>query len=131
MTAAPIPVVLVVEDDEDVRETILESLEEEGYVAVGARDGEEAIRFLGEMPTMPALILLDMMMPNMNGFQFREAQLACPAWSAIPVVVLTADGTVDSKATQLGAAGILRKPVKLATLLGTVARTCGEAKGES
>lgn len=119
----PAPVlVLVVEDDRDVRDTVIEALEDQGYAARGASDGAEALDLLRSGWGPPALVLLDLMMPGMNGAQFREAQLADPNLASIPVVLLSADATIEQKATTLRAAAFLKKPVKLAALLDAAAR---------
>lgn len=122
--------VLVVEDDRDVRDTVIEALEDVGIPAHGAADGAEALEVLrARSDRPPALVLLDLMMPVMNGTQFRERQLADPVLAAIPVVLLSADGSVDAKARALGTAGFLRKPVKLAVLLETAKRFVDGQRG--
>ena len=116
-------VVFVVEDDADIRDMIRQILELEGYAVRTASDGFDALAQIrhGERPR---LILLDLMMPGMNGWEFRAAQLEDPSLADIPVVVLSGDGTVASKAGTMNAAGFLRKPVELNTLLETVSRFC-------
>lgn len=111
--------VLLVEDDYDVRETIAEVLVDEGYVVVTAPDGERALEQL-RGGLRPFAILLDLMMPGMNGYQFRLEQRADPALAAIPVIVLTADRLVDLKADELVASAYLRKPTGLADLLAAL-----------
>ncbi len=118
--------VLVVEDDRDVRETVIEALEDQGYEADGAGDGAAALDVLRSGTELPTLILLDLMMPGMNGQQFREAQLADGTLDAIPVVLLSADASIEQKAATMQAAGFLRKPVRLAALLECAARFTGE-----
>lgn len=111
--------IMVVEDDRDIRETVVEILAEHGYVVSGASDGLQAFELLTNSPK-PDLVLLDLMMPHMNGFEFRERQLNSPEYSAIPIVVLSADGNVSDKATKLGAAAFVRKPVKIQPLLDLI-----------
>ena len=114
--------VLLVEDDHDVRETIAEVLTDEGYVVVTAADGKQALDQL-RGGLRPFVILLDLMMPGMNGYQFRGEQRAEPPPIAdIPVIVLTADRLVEQKASELGAAAYLKKPTPLAELLQTLQR---------
>jgi CheY-like chemotaxis protein len=116
--------VLVVDDNTDLRELIMAVLEAEGYDVSGAADGARALERLREEPR-PDLVLLDLMMPVLDGWQFRKQQLADPAVAAIPVIVLSGDADADAHAVALRAAGSLRKPVDLERLLGTVARTLG------
>jgi CheY-like chemotaxis protein len=115
--------ILVVEDDQDIRESIVEVLEEGGYTVSVAGDGLEALESLQH--ARPDLILLDLMMPNMNGFQFREAQLSNADHAKIPVAIVTADANVKEKAEQLRAVGFARKPLKIQPLLDLVSRALG------
>jgi CheY-like chemotaxis protein len=113
---------LVVEDDPDIRESLVEVLQDEGYRVSAAGDGQQALDVLEAASESPALILLDLMMPVMNGFQFREAQLARAEWAAIPVLVITADANAKAKAGSLKAAGLLQKPLKIQPLLDLIAQ---------
>ncbi len=115
------PSVLVVDDDRDICEVVQTVLELEGYAVVTAGDGAEALARL-RAGVRPCLIILDLMMPNMNGMQFREQQQD-PELRAIPVVVLSGDGRAGMKAATLGVEG-LRKPVELDVLLDAVRRSC-------
>src|SRR5262249_27660442 len=85
--------VLVVDDDADVRGMLAQVLELEGYDVVTAADGREALRRLEER--RPFLVLLDLMMPGMNGWQFRAEQLKQPGIADVPVVVLSGDGSME------------------------------------
>jgi len=116
--------VLIVDDDPDIRGAVLETLEDEGYVALGARNGQEALALLRSLPVQPGLILLDMMMPVMDGQGFRTEQLADKAISEIPVVVMTADAQGTRKTDTLKAAAVLKKPVELEGLLDVVRTFC-------
>jgi CheY-like chemotaxis protein len=122
--------ILVVDDDHEVREAIAEVLADYGYVITTASNGREALARLhaGERPKV---ILLDLMMPFMDGFQFRAVQKAQPDLSDIPVVVLTAHHDVSNVAARLGVAAGLRKPFELTTLLETLDRVCGPRPGSS
>ena len=115
------PLVLVVEDDDDVRHSLAEVLAAEGFGVTEARHGAEALERLRTGPP-PQLILLDLMMPVMNGWEFRDAQRAVPAWAAIPTVILSAVPEARQDAKRLGADGYLIKPVDLPLLLSTVER---------
>lgn len=113
--------VMIVDDDFDVRESITDVLEDEGYCVVSAVDGLDALAVLRRDPP-PDLILLDWMMPRCDGAHFRAQQLQEPALASIPVVLLTADLRVQDKQRSLGTAGFLTKPVQLDDLLTTVER---------
>lgn len=115
--------VLVVEDDLDIRETFQQLLEIEGYRVLTAGNGQEGIDVLKRADELPCLILLDLMMPVMNGWEFLEVQKSDPKIARIPVVVVTAAG--KEKERTVSAAGFLKKPIELDTLLATVARYCG------
>ncbi len=110
--------VLVVDDDRDIRETMLDVLNEEGFDATGAAHGGEALAALVTGP-LPCLIFLDLMMPVMDGRAFREQQLRDVALARIPVVVISAHRGADD-ATALGAAGFLSKPLRILDLLGAI-----------
>jgi two-component system chemotaxis response regulator CheY len=118
----PPKTILVVDDDVEIREALTDVLEEEGYEVRSAANGVEALAMLRRyLASPPSLIVLDLMMPQMNGWQFCEAQRADPALAPIPVLVISA------AALELGRASIagnprLRKPIELAHLLEAVAR---------
>jgi CheY-like chemotaxis protein len=114
------PVVLVVDDDGDIREALRDVLEDSGYLVHTAADGREALVVLRREPHV-SLILLDIMMPVMDGWEFRAEQVHDAAIADIPVVVITAVGDADEKARAMAAAGALRKPVRLKDLLAAVA----------
>ncbi len=113
--------VVVVDDDDDVRETICELLRTAGYHAEEARDGLDALRVLRSGPP-PCLVLLDLMMPVMSGWQFREEQLRDPELKGIPVIAITAARHLEPLA--IPGAEILLKPLSMANLLKAVARHC-------
>ena len=118
----PVPkeAILVVDDDPSIRDALTSLLEERGYVVSAAVDGQEALdRLRGSSP--PWLIVLDLMMPVMDGFEFRVRQLQDPTLAAIPVVVLSA-GDLPRKVAPLGVAAWLPKPVEPATLLEIIER---------
>jgi CheY-like chemotaxis protein len=113
---------LVVEDDIDIRESLTGVLEAEGLAVVATANGEEALSYLRGAPTTPDFILLDLMMPIMDGFQFREEQRKDARLSGIPVIVLSGHPNARAKATHLGAAAVIVKPVTLDGLLTVIAR---------
>jgi CheY-like chemotaxis protein len=118
--------ILVVDDDVDIRDATRLVLEHRGYRVVTASNGQEALRLLRADGAVD-LILLDMMMPVMDGWGFRRSQADGPAFVKIPVIVLTGDGRASSKAAAIGAAGYLRKPLDLDDLLAMIARHCALA----
>jgi CheY-like chemotaxis protein len=112
--------ILVVEDDPDIRESVVEILEDDGHVVTSAGDGREALDVLQSASPAPDLILLDLMMPVMSGYQFREEQLKLPAFASIPVLIVTADVNARSKVESLKVAGFVQKPLKIRPLLDLV-----------
>jgi CheY-like chemotaxis protein len=111
--------IIVVDDDTDLRETLGELLVEEGYDARLFDNGQAALEYLRD-GDHPALILLDLMMPVMNGWQFRQAQLSDEKLREIPVVVMTASRGLES--APITAHEILYKPIGLGELIDAVAR---------
>ena len=118
--------VLVVEDDRDIREAVAEVLEDNAYQPVEAENGAVALRRLREGEPEPCLILLDVMMPVMDGFQFRREQEKDPALAAIPVVLFTAHASVTP--SSVGAVGVLKKPLDFDALLKLLEEYCGAAQ---
>ncbi len=110
---------LVVEDDVDIREALDGLLSLEGFRVAGCCNGREALDWLRASPK-PDLILLDLMMPLMDGWQFRVAQKNDPTLSSIPVLALSADAT--AKAAAIDADAYLKKPVDYETLIDTIDR---------
>lgn len=125
MTARPCHrLVMIVEDDVDLRESIAEVLEDLQYRPLGAANGKEAIERLRCGPERPCVILLDIMMPVMDGWQFRALQREDPELGDIPVIVMTAHADHRRAADGLAAAACLTKPIELDTLLATLQRFC-------
>jgi CheY-like chemotaxis protein len=114
--------ILVIEDEVPIREFLVEVLEEEGYPVQSASNGREALAVLQAVPDLPKLILLDLMMPVMDGWTFRKEQLQDPALMGVPVVVLSAAYELHRQAAILKVTSYLEKPVDLTNLLTTVAR---------
>lgn len=110
--------ILVVDDDLDIRETLLELLEVEGYSARGAANGQEALDRLRQ--ARASVILLDLMMPVMDGFEFRKQQLDDPVLRDIPVIVVSAGGNCERSARELGAHGCVKKPLDVSKLLDSI-----------
>lgn len=119
--------ILVVDDDPDIRETMIEVLEEAGYLAVGAADGVEALAQLRDPEDRWCVVLLDLMMPNMDGRTFRSEQLQDPGIAPIPVVIVSAMSDVAEAAEELQVAAHVNKPVRLSELVKIVDRFCPRA----
>jgi CheY-like chemotaxis protein len=107
--------IFLIEDEPDIRESLREVLEMEGYEVCCASNGLEATKLLRDLPT-PELILLDMLMPMMNGKEFRDWQLDVPRLKSVPVIVLSADPSQK----ELDGILHLQKPVDLGELLAAV-----------
>ena len=110
--------ILVVDDDADIQEMVQIALEDEGYEVTVAAHGMAALEILQQLT--PRLILLDMRMPVMNGWQFAQAYRERPGEHA-PIVLLTA-ADASTSARQVGAEGYLAKPFDLSQLIATVAK---------
>ncbi|HYG69611.1 MAG TPA: response regulator [Anaeromyxobacteraceae bacterium] len=106
----------MVDDEADIRTAVAEVLAEEGYEVYAAGDGREALAQLRDK--QPSVVLLDLMMPGMNGWEFRREQQREPELSDIPVIVLSAMG----RAPAIEAQSFLQKPFDLDTLLDEVRR---------
>jgi CheY-like chemotaxis protein len=115
--------ILIVEDAPDLQALLARFFQGEGYTVSRAFNGQEALDWLRTTPHLPSLILLDIMMPVMDGIEFRQQQKQDTRLSAIPVVVMTADSNPLSKALKLDVVEIIRKPITdLDHLLGIAAR---------
>src|SRR6187549_3549491 len=103
--------VLIVEDDPDTREMIATLLTTQGFYAVGAEDGLEALHLLRTVrhraPQTPCLVLLDLTMPRLSGHEFRRAQLNDPTVAAVPVAVMSGAVDAPERAVTLGAVATL------------------------
>ncbi len=118
------PRILVVDDEDDLRESIADLLRSEGFDVATASDGSHALSYLRGAGQTVALILLDLTMPEVDGCTFRRRQLADPALASIPVVILSGEHNVRVVAASLGVADFLIKPIELAMLLNVVQRYC-------
>jgi CheY-like chemotaxis protein len=112
--------ILVVDDDRDVREGIADVLIDEGYVVAMASHGAEALAKMRNGP-LPRLVLLDLMMPVLDGWGFRASQRADPALSHVPVILVTASGNCRGDDIRLGFDACLPKPIALDRLFQLVA----------
>jgi CheY-like chemotaxis protein len=119
---APASWILVVDDDEDIRDAVTLILRSRGYQAIGAVDGQDALDQLRSRDQPPALILLDLMMPRLNGVDFAAQLRERPQLRDVPLVVLSGDVRGRETAASLHAAACLPKPVDLRDLLSTIER---------
>jgi CheY-like chemotaxis protein len=117
--------ILIIDDDHAIREMLTEALEDAGYRVASAENGQQALILLRATPMLPCVILLDLMMPVMNGWEFRAAQQADAQLAAIPVVVLSARPSLQNDAFITTVEEFLQKPVEIIQLLNVVARYCG------
>jgi CheY-like chemotaxis protein len=117
--------ILVIDDDPDLREVIEQLLQLEGYQVVTAENGQAALEQLAHGDgDRPGLILLDLMMPVMDGWEFRHRQADDPRIASIPVIVLSAAHNGQQKARNLGVAGFMQKPVEFDRLIETAHQYC-------
>jgi CheY-like chemotaxis protein len=116
--------ILVVEDDDIIRDTLLDFLDDNGYQAEGAVHGADALAKLQGADVSTCLIVLDLMMPVMDGQTFREEQLRDPNLSTIPVVVISAYKDVAATVRAMKVDSYLPKPLKLGEFLSVVQRHC-------
>lgn len=114
--------ILIVEDDLDLQELVKNALEHHGFIVDAADDGLDALVAL-RTGDLPDAILLDLMMPGMDGFEFRTRQLTDAVLSRIPVIVSSCVGE-KTITKMIGVAAILRKPYRIEDLLSTVRRVC-------
>jgi CheY-like chemotaxis protein len=113
--------ILIVEDESSIRAVLTEILVDEGYRVVSATNGMEALAYLRQH-THPRLILLDLGMPVMTGWEFRAEQQRHSTLREIPVIVMSALPDLDRRAAALGVAGCLNKPIDIDVLLDMVAQ---------
>ncbi len=115
--------VLVVEDDADIRDAMVSILESEGYSVCAACHGADALAQL-QAGSRPCIILLDLMMPVMDGWTFCEEREKDPSLAAIPVLVLSAVARQDPRNARMRAVEHLSKPLNVDKLLAAVERYC-------
>lgn len=115
--------ILTVDDDESIRQSVTDMLEMEGFEAVWAKNGQVALDYLNAIPDseLPDLVLLDYMMPVMNGKEFFRAKLKSPKLAQIPVVMMTANGNLVNVMDNVeSAGGYMSKPMDYETVVKMV-----------
>ncbi len=117
------PQILVVEDDAHTRDALLALLEKHGYSVALAVNGADGLSRLRD-GLRPRLILLDLMMPEKNGFQFRVEQVADPVLADIPVVIYSGNAEAHADGAVLGGVACLTKPIEIDKLLEVVKALC-------
>src|SRR5882672_9182182 len=114
--------VLLIEDDRDICEIVQQVLSDEGYDTITVANGAEGLAHLRSSAPQPFVIVLDLMLPVMDAWQFRAEQAGDAHLANIPVVIFSANPKVGQHADTLGAAAVLRKPPNLEELLSVVSR---------
>ena len=115
--------VLLIDDDPDIRDSLSDLLTDEGYPVATACNGLEGLKKL-KTDCTPCVILLDLMMPVMDGWQFRARQLSEPELAQLPVIILSAVTEIRRHAAEMKAADFLVKPFTLDRILSAVQRYC-------
>lgn len=115
--------IMVMDDDIDIRFTVADILEDQGYTVTTACDGQEGLVALNTMAPNPGLIILDQMMPNMDGSEFLKIRAQSNILSKIPVAYFSADTDILQKSKNAGIEA-LRKPVDFNELLALVKKYC-------
>jgi len=116
--------IMLIEDDSFIRDIVREILESEGFAVETAENGQIALDRLKLKDRLPDLILLDLMMPVMDGFGFRQGQKTDPELDKIPVIVMSAYRDFSGKQSKIGADGYLKKPVEMDELIEIAHRFC-------
>jgi CheY-like chemotaxis protein len=119
--------ILIVEDDSALREALAQVLSDEGYDLLAARDGLEAVNCL-KKGHRPDVILLDLSMPVVNGWEFRMFQKRDPDLADIPVILITAGGYSREEVAWLQPSALIHKPLDLPVLLDTIRRNCASSE---
>jgi CheY-like chemotaxis protein len=116
------PTVLLIDDHDETRDGLTQLIRAEGYGVETARNGREALRVVRHVK--PCVILLDVKMPDMTGYDFRRAQLADDDLREIPVILCLPIADTRERADQLDASAYIEKPVEFTRLMGLIRKTC-------
>jgi DNA-binding response OmpR family regulator len=123
--------ILVVDDDVDIRESITDVLLEDGYQVATAPSGPEALRWLERADALPCLVLLDFMMPHMDGAQFMAEKRKNPRLEPIPVLIVSAMHNVAERSAMAKAQGYIKKPIRIEELLERAGAYCRHRESAS
>lgn len=121
--------ILVIDDDADLRETLVDLLSDRGFEVVAAEHGAAALQIAQQRNLRPDVILLDMMMPVMDGPTFAAERTKAPRLATVPVIALTAHRDCAWAARQVGAVVCLSKPIKLEKLVAAIESAAGRVEG--
>jgi DNA-binding response OmpR family regulator len=124
-----VPTVLVVDDDDNVRQTLAERLETSGYEVLLARDGRDAFEVIAR-GVNPDVILLDVVMPIMDGWHFLSARLRDPSIVAVPVVLMSGGQEAERQSHKIGVCGFIRKPLDIGDLVDRINACLGRRRTE-
>lgn len=116
--------ILIIEDSMDIQLVLKQLFDMEGYDVECVANGQDALILLNRTDRLPDLIFLDLMMPVMDGFEFRSEQMKDARLAQIPVVVMSADGNLSAKRGRLSGAEAIKKPVDMDVLLEMTRRYC-------
>jgi CheY-like chemotaxis protein len=128
-TGQPIYDILIVDDDLAIREMLREALEDASYRVSDAEHGAQALVLLRQAETLPHVILLDLMMPVMTGWEFHLEQQADPRLASIPVIVLSARPSMQHEAFFMEVGEFIQKPMDMTRLLATIKQYCEAQAG--
>jgi CheY-like chemotaxis protein len=112
--------ILIVDDQPAIREMFSALLEDEGYAVACAANGREALDYLHQAEELPGLILLDLAMPVMTGYEFLREQRQDAMLASIPIILMTARGNFEQEGVDSYAAGYIHKPTDLDALLAAI-----------
>ena len=127
MTSHPQHAVLIVDDNGDILQVLKLVLESEGYGVSTAKSGEEAIAAMADGPGSPCVVVLDLMMPGMDGLEFLERKLQIQAARNVPVIVISANSAPPVVHSHPNVRLVLRKPFPFLRLINSIEECCGRA----
>lgn len=119
---------MIVDDAFDIRDVLKFYFSHQGYNVLEAQNGLDALEILRSSSQLPSLIILDLMMPIMDGFSFKREQDCDAKLSSIPVVVISADAHIERKCKEIGAQAFLKKPLDIDKIQEAVELYCSRKK---